>query len=138
MRTYYLGQESLPVTHIFTGEEMGQFALEMASQLGEVEKLEMEKKVAMDGFKTQIDEARSAASRAAYKHRAGKETRYLLCHKCADYDQGKIIWRNPDTGEIVQDRVMTDEERQLPLLPRDEITPAEILHTAEMEAENAQ
>ena len=48
MRTHYLGQESLPVTHIFTQEEMDQFALEMASQLGEAEKLEMQKKQAMD------------------------------------------------------------------------------------------
>ena len=63
MRTHYLGQESLPVTHIFTQEEMDQFALEMASQLGEAEKLEMQKKQAMDEFKAQIDEARSAASR---------------------------------------------------------------------------
>ena len=118
MKSHYLGQESLPVTHIFTKEEMDQFAMEMASQLGEVEKQEFEKKLANDVFKDKIDTARSAASKAAFKHRDGKETRYLLCHKSADFDSGQIVWRNPDTGEIVQTREMTDEERQYPLLPR--------------------
>lgn len=138
MKRHYIGQESIPVTHLFTSDEMEQFALEMASQLGEVQNLESEKKVTMSDFKEKIDEAQSKANNAAYKHRTGKETRYLMCHKVADYATGEMVWSNPDNGEIVQRRKMTEEERQMPLMPRDEITPAEVLHAAEMAMESAQ
>lgn len=46
----------------------------------------------------------------------------------ADYDAGEIMWLDPDSGEIVQRRVMTDEERKIPLImeavpPKDKAHP---------------
>jgi hypothetical protein len=115
-KRHYMGRESIPVTHHFTEDELKSFAQEMAAGLEDAAKIESEKKFANEGFKERLGEAESKAANAGKKYRAGKETVYVHCNKVADYETGEIHWSDPDTGEVLQRRRMTDEERKIPLM----------------------
>lgn len=115
-KRHYMGRESIPVTHHFTEDELKGFAQEMAHAQSEAEKLEDEKKQIADSYKRRLDVETKKVSIAASKYRSGKETVHVYCNKVADYETGEIQWTDPDTGEILQRRRMTDEERQIPLV----------------------
>jgi len=131
-KRHYMGRESIPVTHHFTEEDMKGFAQEMAAGLDMAETIECEKKAANEDFKERLAKAESQAAIAGKKYRTGKEEVYVHCNKVADYEAGEILWMDPDSGAIVQRRVMTDEERKIPLIlepvPAEEMgTPLKIL-----------
>lgn len=119
MKRHYMGRESVPVTHHYTENELRTFAQEMAMGLKEAADVEREKKNANDRFKERLTEAEGKAMIAGTKYRLGQETVHVHCNKVADYDTGEILWTDPDTGEVVQRRIMTDEERQVPLMCED-------------------
>lgn len=115
-KRHYMGRESIPMTHHFTEEELRGFAQEMAGGLEEAGKIEREKKAASEDFKERLAKAEGGAILASGKYRAGKETIYVHCNKVADYGTGEIMWTDPDSGEVIQRRRMTDEERQVPIM----------------------
>lgn len=119
MKRHYMGRESVPVTHVYTEEELRGFAQEMAMGLKEAADVEREKKGTNELFKERLAKAEGKAAVAGDRYRDGKETVYVHCNKVADYDTGEILWMDPDSGEIVQRRKMTDEERQVPLICQD-------------------
>lgn len=111
----WLAEEKITVTQKLTEAEKAEYADEMSVLDEEIEALEEERSRVSNGLKKQKDakeEERRAMSRIV---RQGKEEREILCDRVADYDSGEIKWADAVTGEVVDRRPMTSEERQLPL-----------------------
>ena len=111
----WLAEEQRTISQKLTEAEKAEYADDMAKLDKEIEELEDERSRISNSLKKQID-AKENERRAMSKIvRQGQEEREILCDKVADYDSGEIKWADAVTGEVVDKRPMTSEERQLPL-----------------------
>lgn len=102
---------SLPVK--LTTEEIAQAAKDLASALQQLESIEIEKKAVVKDYNSQLDNIKKTIHRLMTHVKNGVEYRPVECD--LQFHIGKvlaILVRN-DTGEIVWDRPMTDEEKQM-------------------------
>ena len=113
---HHIGEDLYSWIHRFTREELEDFAAEMANGAKEIADLEHAKKISADDFKQRIDAKELQVRVAARKYRDKEETCTELCSKCADYNSGEIVWKDRNTCEERGRRIMTEKERQLPLL----------------------
>lgn len=111
----WLAEEQITVTQKLTEAEKAEYADEMAKLDEQIEELEDEIDGLKKSFKKRIDAAESQRRSASKIVREGKEEREILCDKVADYDSAEIKWADAVTGEVVDKRPMTAEERQFPL-----------------------
>lgn len=111
----WLAEEQITVTQTLTEAEKAEYADEMAKLDKEIEELEDERSRVSNSLKKQIDAKEQERRSMSTTVREGKEEREILCDKVADYDSGEIKWADAVTGEVVDKRPMTGEERQLPL-----------------------
>ena len=121
-KLHYIQEEGYEYTYKFTERELAEFGQTMADACKEADKLELEKKAAVENFTDRIKSKRLEINDAARKYRNKQETRHERCFKYADYDTGEIVWKSKDTKEERGRRPMTAEELQmpLPLIPADE------------------
>jgi len=97
---------------LLTSEDIASFALESAKNISDNSKILVQKKESMNGFKSELDEI-------ARRHRYLSdcvinevETREVDCKIVYDWKSGKKAIIRIDTGEVVQEMPVTDEERQ--------------------------
>ena len=109
------GEESVTVTQPLTEAEKLEYANDMARALREKRDLEASLKAEQDHYKPLIKAADAAADKAARAFEEGKEEREIFCDKLFDFDSSEVVWADAFSGEIVQRRRMTHEEKQLPL-----------------------
>jgi hypothetical protein len=107
--------QNVSFEHNFTEEEMRGLAESMAAQEKKVADLEAEKKKAADNFKLQVDSAKLALATAAMKYRDGHETRYVDAKVRPDFTTGKVLFIHPETGQVLRERIMTEDEKQIKL-----------------------
>jgi hypothetical protein len=93
-------------------EELNNLGLEMANQVATQGELEESKASFMTGYKKEMDEVKGAIKLVATKIRSGLETRLIECRVEKDYLAGKVFVRRNDTGDLVEERAMSTEERQ--------------------------
>jgi hypothetical protein len=101
----------LPVT--FTENELQALGLQLAATHQDIGKLTVEKKESADRFKAKIDSATSEASRLATNRINGYESRYVDCEVTYNFDTGMKQTVRLDSGEVVSEEPMKDEEKQL-------------------------
>jgi hypothetical protein len=106
-------KELLPVH--FTQNELQEIGLQLAATHQRIGKLTTEKKIATDRFKEEIDAATNEAGRLATNRVNGYEHRYVDCETTYDFDKGMKRVVRRDTGEVVREEPMKDDERQLAL-----------------------
>jgi hypothetical protein len=107
--------QNVSFEHNFTEEEMRGLAESMAAQEKKVADLEQEKKAAADRFKVQVEGAKAQLSIAAQKYRDGHETRFVDAKVRPDFTTGKVLFVHPDTGQVLRERTMTEDEKQIKL-----------------------
>lgn len=101
----------LPVQ--FTEAELQAIGLQLAATHQRIGVLTVEKKESADQFKSKIDGATSEASRLATNRINGWESRYVDCEVTYDFDKGTKQTVRLDSGEVVGEEPMKDEEKQL-------------------------
>ncbi|MCK9556291.1 hypothetical protein M0R36_10870 [bacterium] len=101
--------------YFFTEEELRSIARQMAEQVLAVEDAEENKKTVTAQLAAEVKAAVSVLRETSQKHRAGFEYRPTECKEENDYKRGMVVITRLDTGEIVNERAMTVEERQLGL-----------------------
>lgn len=92
-----------------------QYANRIAELDEQDDALENERKMQASSFKARIDENHSERKKLSRAIRSGGEIRSALCTVEHDYKRGIINYTEVSTGSIVKSRLMTSEEKQLPL-----------------------
>lgn len=120
----------------FTEDELREFSKTMAREAQDLTAAENQKKVATSQFAEEIARHRMALSQMARNISNGYEMRMTKCHVQLDNpERGRATIIREDTGEVVRERAMTDQEvrdvaqKKLPLteLPPTGIpTPADV------------
>jgi len=102
-------------------EEQRTKGLEMAEAMSLLREVEEAKAAAMKGFKDTIDGHLGRAGALAQELRQGWVTRPIECEQVLDYTEGKVIIRRGDTMETIDERAMTEEERQVSFFEEEEV-----------------
>lgn len=102
---------SLPVD-LSTGE-IAKAAEELASTLQELEGIEIEKKAVMKDYNSQIDNKKKRIHRLMTHVKNGVEYRPVECDLQFHIKKVLAILVRNDTGEIIEERPMTEEEKQM-------------------------
>lgn len=106
--------EKLPCQ--LTDEERLNFGDMMATASQDVDAAESTKKSAVKQLNYEIQEAKTERDRLARIVNSRTEYRDVTVSVRYDYESGKVIKTRTDTGEIIEDRWMTDEEKQTSML----------------------
>lgn len=103
-----------------THEEQRIKGLEMAEALSSMRDVEKAKADANKGYDEDIKSHKGRAAGLAQILRQGWETRGVECELVLDYQTSKVLVRRKDTKETVEERAMTEEERQVSFFDEDE------------------
>lgn len=101
------------IEHKFSSEEMAQIAKDITDHLGRKDELEERLKSIKADYKAQAEQLDAELRNLTRKHRSGYEMREVRCDIVRDVDRGIVQFVRQDTKEIVSERPMTSEERQL-------------------------
>lgn len=101
----------LPVR--FTEEELQAIGLQLAATHVKIGELVVQKKIEADRMKDLIENATAEAGRLATNRVNGFEQRYVDCTTSYDFRRSTKRTVRMDTGEVVSEGPMTDEELKL-------------------------
>lgn len=113
-------RESRRVPCILTDDEKTAIAKDAMESIAELTDLERAKKNAGKDFDNKIAATKEKIETLARAHREGIEQRLTPCTITLDYDRGVYLVCREDTGETVQERTLTADERQLALMGDDQ------------------
>ena len=92
---------------------------ELAREQDQLVKIERDKAASTKAYGEAVGEVRGRIARLTYAVNNGVTDRDVECEEIAELDQRRVVTVRLDTGEQVDERMMTDAERQLSF-PRDE------------------
>lgn len=95
--------------------ELAKYGRELSGRLSDLASIELEKKEAADNFKSRMSKIDKAIGEIQRKLHDGSEERVIECEQVLSFDTATVTIIRKDTGEVVEERPMTDEERQMPL-----------------------
>lgn len=101
--------------YVFNQAEKREISEALARGIEELKALKIAKKQAMAKLKAEIDDKEELIYLDARNLYNGFEMRNLDCEVHVSSEEGVIYWRRVDNGEIVQERSLTEEERQIAL-----------------------
>lgn len=107
-------RKALAMLHVpLSTNEVADMGRQLANLHGEVDKLEAERKASNDTFKARIDilEIQLAGTAAALRTGTKEERGELAI--LFDYERCNVSVRRADNGELVSERTLTAQERQL-------------------------
>ena len=102
-------------------EEQRVKGLEMAEAVSLAREAEEDKTTKMKACKDLIESHLGHASALAQVLRQGYEVRPIECEQVMDYTVGKVIIQRSDTMETIDERAMTEEERQVSFFEEEEV-----------------
>lgn len=109
-RTDMKTTRKLPVQ--LTEEEIQQRSQALAGNLKKTDVLKEEKKASTSEFKARIDACNDITKKLAEIITSGKEDRDVECEMIKDFKRNTVTITRTDTGEVVDERPMTEDERQ--------------------------
>jgi len=107
---------SVDLKHHFTEEELRDLMMEMARQ--EIRRNELKETLKNLGadYRSRMQDAEKIIKDDARKISNGFEYRPTECLKIMDFGVGIVTFIRKDTQEVVEERPMTDAEKQVPLI----------------------
>jgi len=113
-------KEILPVP--LTDQEVAELGRSLAHELETLDKVTKDKTEITKAAKEEIERQQGVVNVLAKTLRDGTRETEVEVEESADYELGKWQTRRLDTGEVIDEREMTDEERlqrELPLVAVD-------------------
>jgi hypothetical protein len=95
-----------------TDDELLQRADQLSRKLAEVEQLQEQKAASASDFKARIEKADEEVSSLARMVRTKEQERPVECLSRKDFARNMVVETRADTGEVVDERAMSPEERQ--------------------------
>ncbi len=108
--------ETVMVKFLFTDEEKIKLAEKQSSETIRAGKLAAELDIIKRDYKGRIEGAEHQSMQCALKISAGFELRDTQCYVERDFKGHTIRFINPDTGEILEERPMSIDERQMNMI----------------------
>ncbi len=104
-----------------THDEQRVKGLEMAEAVSVAGELEKEKAASAKDFKDKIESHLGRAGTLAQELRQGWVSRPVECEQIMDYKEGKVLIRRCDDKSTIEERAMTEEERQVTFFDDEEV-----------------
>lgn len=103
--------------HRYTITEQLGIGSKIAETMDDIDRIEREKKIEMDGFKKTLGEAESKLYQLRINNRQGFELRDFECFEQRNVETGQVEFVDVETGEIIDSRPFTsaDWQKQLDL-----------------------
>jgi hypothetical protein len=101
--------------HEFTDEEKLAMSKDLSRIYGERDKAENELKAIKSDFKSRLDRMSADLGELATKLQNGYEMRRVKCEVNHDYKKKRVYFYRVDTGALVKDRAMFQDELQMKL-----------------------
>jgi hypothetical protein len=98
--------------YVFSPDESAALAKDLSRKVKEVEDAEARKKAVAAQLKAELEQVLNDQRVLAGKLRDGYEYRDIKCEETKDYIHGLVTLVRLDTGEVVNERAMTVDERQ--------------------------
>lgn len=95
-----------------TDEELLERGQALARALEQMQKREADGKAYAANVKSDIEQYKKEGQRLYHHISEKSEWRQVECEEVHDFDEGKVSLVRLDTGEVVSERRMWDEERQ--------------------------
>lgn len=105
--------QSLPCR--LTDPEYKELTVERATLDEKIADAEMRKKIVAKQVASEIEEAKGRINEINAALISGKISREIECRRVYDYDAGYVVVIRDDTGDIVSERKLTQEEKQTKL-----------------------
>lgn len=102
-----------------TDVEILEYADQMARAIDNLTQLEEEKKAVADSYKAKVTEAEATVQRITNLVRNKYDYRPVDCEQTMDNNTGTAKTIRLDTGELIEDRMLTYNERQGSLFEED-------------------
>lgn len=122
------------VSHALTESEKKEYSADLVKALDTVDKLSDEAEKVKKTYKDKIDTHGGIARQLLSSLSAGREFRDMECPIVYDWKAGTRMILHPETGEIIEKRGVTNEERQMNL---DEVAPPAPKKSAKKKEETA-
>ena len=100
----------------FKPEELQKMGLSMAQAQQQADIAEDEFKSVKSRFKDRIEKHQLVVRENSRHISTGFEMRDIDCEKMIDYKKGIVTFTRQDTGEVVEERDIRDEERQMKIV----------------------
>jgi len=97
----------------YTEDQLKDFSSELASTNVALKEKEEEKKAVAAQMKAEAEEMKARIDSLARKVSNGYEYKDVKCTKTIDFEEGRVVVHRNDTLEIIEERGLTDYERQL-------------------------
>ena len=85
----------------------------LAAEQDEIDRVEDQRKKAASQFKAQTEAHRAQIRIHSMAIATGEERRRVECETVWDYTDGKVTVTRCDTGEVIEERALRDEEAQM-------------------------
>ena len=96
-------------------EEIEQLKNEHLDNLNQIDDLTAKKKRTNDACRTLIKQKQNTNWTIREKIKDGKEQRKMPCKVIFDWDKGTKAIIHPQTGEVIEEQLITNEDRQMEL-----------------------
>ncbi|MGZ3772983.1 MAG: hypothetical protein ACXVCY_04355 [Pseudobdellovibrionaceae bacterium] len=114
------------VTVKLTDLELLERSKELASTLKEIEERDEQFKFVRTAHQETVKDLKISARQLSRVIGTGKENRFMKLIKKYDYEAAEIHMINPEDGQVILVRDMTDEEKQLNIVAYRPPTPSEL------------
>jgi hypothetical protein len=108
---------------LFTVKQRLEMGEQMANAIRNTKQAQDEAKSVKAQYDGKIKQFDAEISNISERLNSGWEMKPVDCEETRDYRTGSAIVRRVDTQEIIEERALTWEERQMPLFPGKEIWP---------------
>lgn len=103
-----------------TQDELLSKGAELSQTMVDIAQLNERKAVQAREMSEEIKKKTGVANNLVRIVNSGMEMRMVECEKMMNYAEGHVLVRRLDNGEVLEERPMTEDERQLPLLVEEE------------------
>ena len=103
-----------------TAAEKREAAEAMARAVQDLRAIEADKKKVVDDFKAKEAACHAALVTNANLGRDGYDMRDVMCEELRDFSKGTLTVTRTDTWEVIEERELKGDEKQMSLLPEEE------------------
>ena len=101
-----------PLAVVLTEQEVLQYGRDCARAQADRDRIISEAKSVAKDYAAQVSEQDAIIAKLSPRINSGKETRDIMCYQVSNWNMGRVMVSRSDTGEVIEDRPMREDEKQ--------------------------
>ena len=101
-----------PLAVVLTEQEVLQYGRDCARAQADRDRIISEAKSVAKDYAAQVSEQDAIIAKLSPRINSGKETRDIMCYQVSNWNTARVMVSRSDTGEVIEDRPMREEEKQ--------------------------